>query len=60
MLSYENISNSVKAAEIIVKVPGQILTATEQSEDFKKSINLAVEKINRQLEKLKTKRIPHI
>lgn len=59
-LSYQNTSNSVKTAEVIIKVPGQLLTATENSDEFKKSISLAVEKLNRQLDKLKTKRIKHI
>jgi len=42
-----------------VKVPGQVLTASEISDDYKKSTVLAVEKIQRQLEKLKTKNKSH-
>ncbi len=59
ILSYENATNSVKTAEIIVKVPGQILKASEKSDDFKKSVTLANEKMIRQIEKLKTKRKAH-
>ncbi len=56
ILSYQNSKDSVKTAEIILQVPGHSLTAAETTDDFKKSINFAVEKIARQLEKLKTKK----
>jgi putative sigma-54 modulation protein len=57
ILSYQKSKASTKTAEIILQVPGQILTAAEDSEDFKKSINAAVEKLIRQLKKVKTKKI---
>jgi len=57
ILSYQNPKDSLKIAEIILQVPGQTLTAKEQTEDFVKSVNASVEKISRQLKKLKTKRI---
>ncbi|MGA7723390.1 MAG: ribosome-associated translation inhibitor RaiA [Ignavibacteriaceae bacterium] len=56
ILSFQNTNNSIKTAEIIVKVPGQILTATESTDDFNKAIVATVEKLSRQLQKLKTKR----
>jgi len=56
ILSFLNSNNSVKTAEIIVKVPGQTLTAAESTDDFNKSVVAAVEKLSRQLQKLKTKR----
>jgi len=56
ILSFQNSSNSEKTAEIIVKVPGQTLTAAESSDDFNKSIVAAAGKLARQLQKLKTKR----
>lgn len=56
ILSYLNTKDSVKTAEIIVHVPGQILTALEQTDDFRKSVNASIEKITRQLGKLKNKR----
>jgi len=59
ILSYMNSNDRVKTAEIIIKVPGQTLTAEEQSDDFKKSISAAVEKLSRQLQKHKSKKINH-
>ena len=56
ILSFLNTNNSEKTAEIIVKVPGQVLTAAESTDDFNKSIVLAVEKLSRQLQKVKTKK----
>jgi putative sigma-54 modulation protein len=57
ILSYQNVKDSIKTAEIILQVPGQVLNATESSDDFKKSISNAVDKLSRQLTKIKTKRI---
>ena len=59
ILSYQNITKSVKTAEIILTVPGQVLAAKEDSDDFKKSIPACVEKLGKQLQKIKTKRIEH-
>ncbi len=56
ILSFQNSSNSVKTVEMILKVPGQIMTATESSDDFKKSAASVVQKLSKQLQKLKTKR----
>jgi len=42
-------------AEIILSVQGQKFSATEKSEDLRKSITLAVDKLERQLRKHKTK-----
>ncbi|MDP4114964.1 MAG: ribosome-associated translation inhibitor RaiA [Bacteroidota bacterium] len=56
ILSFQNNKDSVKEVEIVIHIPGQTVTATETSDDFKKSINLAVEKILKQLEKIKTKK----
>jgi len=60
ILSYQNQKESEKIAEVVLKVPGQLLKAEHISEDFKISIAGAVEKLKRMLKKLKTKRIPHI
>jgi putative sigma-54 modulation protein len=57
ILSYQNMKESLKNAEIVLQVPGQTLTATEESDDFTKSVSAAVAKLSRQLKKLKTKRI---
>lgn len=59
ILSYQNPRDSIKTVEIIVHVPGQTLNATENSDDFKKSISSTVDKLSRQLKKLKTKRTSH-
>lgn len=56
ILSYQNSRDSIKIAEIIIQVPGQTLKATESTDDYKKSVNSAIEKLSRQLTKLKTKK----
>lgn len=58
ILSFQNNKDSIKIAEIVLQVPGQTLTAIEETDDFKKSVNYASEKLSRQLKKLKTKRTP--
>ncbi|HUN66215.1 MAG TPA: ribosome-associated translation inhibitor RaiA [Bacteroidota bacterium] len=55
ILSYERSVASVKTAEINLHVYGTVLSAREQSDDFHKSIGLAVGKLERQLSKYKTK-----
>lgn len=55
ILSYQNTRDSIKIAEIIVQVPGQTVTATKQSDEYKKAVSEAVEKLSRQLMKIKTK-----
>jgi putative sigma-54 modulation protein len=57
VLSFQNSKDSIKTAEITIHVPGQTLFAAENSDEFEKSINSSVEKLTRQLKKLKTKRI---
>lgn len=56
VLSYQNSKDSIKTAEVILHVPGQVITAIEQTDDFKKSVSASIEKVTRQLRKLKTKR----
>ena len=60
ILSYQNNHDSIKIAEIILQVPGQTLASKEESDDFEKSVSSAIEKISRQLIKLKTKRIARV
>jgi putative sigma-54 modulation protein len=55
ILSFEKPVDSVKIAEINVTVHGKVLTAVEHSEEFVKSIDLAIEKLERQLVKYKAK-----
>jgi putative sigma-54 modulation protein len=59
ILSYQNSRDSIKNAEIILKIPGMILKAVDDSDDYKKSISGAVEKLSRQLKKIKTKKYAH-
>jgi ribosome hibernation promoting factor len=55
ILSFERTLKSVKAAEINLHVDGTVLTAKDKSDDFYKSIDLAVGKLERQLAKYKMK-----
>ena len=55
ILSFEGAEKNIKIAEINLHVHGSVLTAKEKSDDFRKSIDLAVAKLNMQLEKYKTK-----
>ena len=54
-LSYEGKDPSLKIAEINVHVLSSVLVAKEKSDDFMKSIDMALEKIERQLAKHKSK-----
>jgi putative sigma-54 modulation protein len=53
ILSWENFN---QIAEITLKVARQNLVAVEKSEQIRKSVSRAVEKLERQLKKLKDKR----
>src|SRR5438552_18654380 len=56
ILSYEKPTNSIKNAEIIVKINNHhTFTAKEQSDDFKVSIERAVDKVAAQVKKYKDK-----
>jgi putative sigma-54 modulation protein len=55
VLSYERATNSVKTAEINLHVYGTVLSATEKSDDYTKSVDAATEKLTVQLAKYKTK-----
>ena len=56
ILSYQNSHESIKKSEITIRIPGQTFVATEESDEFTKSVTLAVEKLLRQLKTLKSKR----
>jgi putative sigma-54 modulation protein len=60
ILSFQNSKDSIKSAEINLVIPGHTIVAKEDSDDFKKSINAATEKITRQLKKIKTKKIVRV
>jgi len=59
VLSYINQSNSIKNAEIILQIPGQTMKATNESDDFNKSVSQAVNKLKTQLKKFRSKQIAH-
>ena len=55
ILSYDKPPADTKYCEIILKLKEKTLTAKESSGDFERAIDLALEKINTQLYKLKDK-----
>ena len=57
VLSYIHDKDSIKTAEITVKITGKILNVSEDSEEFSKSVSIAIDKLKRQLIKEKSKRI---
>jgi putative sigma-54 modulation protein len=57
ILSFTHLKDSIKTAEITLSVPKKNITVETSSEEFEKSVTLSVEKIKKQLKKLKTKRL---
>jgi putative sigma-54 modulation protein len=57
VLSFTHIKDSIKTAEIKVSIPGKIITVESSSDEFEKSVVSSVEKIRKQLSKIKTKRL---
>ena len=55
ILSYEKAVNSIKSCEINIKLRDKILAASESSDDYNKSIDKAIDKIETQLLKYKDK-----
>ncbi len=55
ILFYERGTNSVKTAEVNLHVYGVILTARQRSDDYVKAIDGAMEKLEAQLKKYKSK-----
>jgi putative sigma-54 modulation protein len=55
VLSFEKSKKSVKTAELLVKVQGSVLKALVTTDDFPKSIDAAVIKMERQLQRHKAK-----
>ncbi len=60
ILSYTHLKDSIKNVEMQIKVPGKVLTASDQSDEFKKSINKVKLKIEKQLKTLKSKRLARV
>ncbi|MEN8191799.1 MAG: ribosome-associated translation inhibitor RaiA [Bacteroidota bacterium] len=57
VLSYLHSKDSIKIAEISVSVPGKTLLVSEESDEFSKSVTEGVDKLKRQLKKVKSKRL---
>ena len=55
ILSFERTRNSLKVAEIHLTVYGTLLKAVQKSDDYQKSVDTAVAKLERQLVKYKGK-----
>ena len=60
VLSFIHPKDSIKETEITLQLPGQLLTVSDSSEDFFKSVTGAVNKLERQLKKLKSKRLAKV
>lgn len=54
-LNFTHLKASIKTVEIKLNLPRTTLFAAESSEDFQKSVNLAVDKLARQLKEVKSK-----
>ncbi len=55
ILSFEKAINSVKICEIILKLKDKVITAKEESDDFIKSVDKAIDKVETQILKYKDK-----
>jgi putative sigma-54 modulation protein len=55
ILSFERTTNSIKTAEVNIHIQRNTLSAKEKSEDFILSLDRAIEKLIKQLDKVKTK-----
>ena len=60
ILSFTHPKESIKTAEINLSIPGSVLNVSESSDDFAKSVSLAINKLERQLKKHKTKKLASI
>lgn len=55
ILSFEGATKNIKVAEVNLHVHGVLLSAKEKSEDYRKSMDLVVEKLSTQLARYKSK-----
>ena len=56
VLSYIHDKDSIKTAEVSVKITGKTLNISAESEEFSKSVSIVLDKLKRQLKKEKSKR----
>ncbi|MFA3781902.1 ribosome hibernation-promoting factor, HPF/YfiA family [Melioribacteraceae bacterium 4301-Me] len=57
ILSFTHIKDSIKTVEINAQIPGKLLSVSSSTDDFKKSVIDARNKLERQLRKEKTKKL---
>ncbi len=57
VLSYTHLKDSIKSVEINLRIPGKVLTATENSDEYGKALTITIQKLIKQLKTLKSKRI---
>lgn len=57
VLSFTHLTDSIKTAEITVKIPGKVISVSSDSDEFEKSVDASIDKVIRQLKKIKTKKI---
>ncbi len=60
ILSFTHLKDSIKTVEVQLKIPGKVLTAKDESDDFKKSVTKVVHKLEKQLKTVKSKRLARI
>jgi putative sigma-54 modulation protein len=60
ILSYQNNANSIKKVEVVLTIPGQIINAADETDDFKTAASSVTEKLRRQLETIKSKRVSKV
>jgi len=56
ILSYRNIKDSIKMAELSLQLPRKTIVISEESENFEKSVSVAVDKLKRQLKEIKSRK----
>ena len=57
ILSYTHSKDSIKTVEINLNIPGKTLSANESSDEYGKALSATIQKLTKQLNTLKSKRI---
>ncbi len=57
ILSYTHLKDSIKTVEINISVPGKVFSAKEDDDEFSKALTKVINKLEKQLKKLKSKRM---
>ncbi len=60
ILSFTHAKDSIKTVEMNAQIPGKMLSGNSSTDDFKKSIVEAKNKLERQLKKEKTKKLAKV